>query len=75
MRDAGLSIWLDVPFAMLQRRVAGFPHRPLARDPQKFRELFLTRRAAYAEANVHIAINSDDPRPAVEAILALEFFQ
>ena len=72
---AGLSVWLDVPFETVQRRVAEFAHRPLARDPLKFRELFLTRRAAYAEADAHIAITSDNPQPAIDAILALEFFR
>lgn len=75
LRGAGLSVWLDVPFETVERRVAGFAHRPLARDPQKFRELFVTRREAYAQAGAHIAISSDDPKPTVDAILALEFFR
>ncbi len=75
LRDAGLTIWLDVPFEMVERRVAGFGHRPLARDPEKFRTLFDTRRHAYAEANERISITSDDVNSTVEAILALEFFQ
>ena len=30
---------------------------------------------AYAEAEAHIAITSDDTKPAIDAILKLEFFQ
>ena len=75
LRGAGLSVWLDVPYETVERRVAGFAHRPLARDPRKFRELFVTRREAYAQAGAHIAISSDDPKPTVDAILALEFFR
>lgn len=75
IRGSGLSVWLDVLFETVQRRVAGFAHRPLARDPQKFRELFETRRDAYAQADVHILISSDNPQQAVDAILALEFFR
>lgn len=75
LENAGLSIWLDVPLPMLERRVAGFAHRPLARDPQKFRDLFFARRNSYAKADAHIEVISDDPRPTVDAILALEFFR
>jgi shikimate kinase len=75
LENAGLSIWLDVPLHMVERRVAGFAHRPLARDPLKFRDLFYARRNSYAKADVHIEVSSDDPRPAVDAILALEFFR
>ena len=75
LKDAGLTIWLDVPFALVEQRVVGFSHRPLARDPEKFRALFDQRREAYAEAQAHIAVNSDDAKSAINAILQLEFFQ
>ena len=75
LKHAGLVIWLDVPFELVQQRLAGFSHRPLARDPEKFRALFHQRREAYAEAEAHIAITSDDTKPAIDAILKLEFFQ
>ncbi len=75
LKNAGLTIWLDVPFALVEQRVAGFSHRPLARDSEKFRALFEKRRPAYAEAQAHIALNSNDARQAINAILQLEFFQ
>ena len=48
--------------------------RPLARDPVQFRELYETRRAAYALADVRVAIASDDPDETVAAILADPLF-
>jgi shikimate kinase len=75
LQDAGLSIWLDIPFEIVERRVAGLRHRPLARDPLKFRALFDARRQAYAEANERISVTSEEAAPTVDAILSLEFFQ
>lgn len=65
----GKSIWLDCPFETALRRVAGFEHRPLAKDPEKFRALFASRREEYAKADLRIAIDSDDPVDAVRDIL------
>jgi shikimate kinase len=65
----GLTVWLDCSFETALRRVRGFEHRPLARDPEKFRILFESRRAAYSHASLHIPIQSDEPRDAVQSIL------
>lgn len=69
MQGRGTSVWLDCPFETALRRVAGFAHRPLAKDPEKFRALFETRRGEYAKADVRIPIDSDDPAAAVRDIL------
>jgi shikimate kinase len=70
----GVSIWLDCPFELVERRVAGFTHRPLARDPAKLRELFQARLSGYERADYRITVNGDDPAQAVAAILALPLF-
>lgn len=72
LRDKGVTIWLDCPFEMVERRTAGLEHRPLARDPERFRELYAARRPYYERADYHVEIRSDDPAEAVRAILALE---
>jgi len=64
----GIAIWLDCPFDRVQRRVGDAPVRPLARDPQRFAALYESRRAIYALADVRIAIESDDPTLALDAI-------
>jgi shikimate kinase len=67
--EAGTSVWLDCPFEMVLARVAGFAHRPLAKDPVEFRALFEKRVADYSLADVRIPIASEDLDAAVRAIL------
>ncbi len=65
----GVTVWLDCPFEVVERRVALAAHRPLARDPRLFAALYQARREVYALADVRIPIESDDPAGVVEAIL------
>jgi shikimate kinase len=67
----GISIWLDVSLELAKRRVRACGERPLARDARRFAELYAARRAGYARADFAIPIESDDPAPALDAILAL----
>jgi shikimate kinase len=71
----GISVWLDCPFPVVERRVAAANHRHLARDPRKFAELYELRREAYSRAEFRIPIEGDDPTVAVNAILALPLFR
>jgi shikimate kinase len=64
----GIVVWLDCPFETVERRVSPTTHRPLARDPERFAALYQARHEVYALADVRIAIESDDPAVAVEAI-------
>ena len=70
----GVSVWLDCPFSMVERRLAGFEHRPLARDPEKLRELFAVRRAGYARADYSVPVESDDAAATVAKIMELPLF-
>jgi shikimate kinase len=70
----GVSIWLDCPFATVERRLAGHGHRPLARDPEKLRELFAVRRSGYERADYCIAVETDDAAATAAKILALPLF-
>jgi shikimate kinase len=70
LRGNGVTVWLDCPFEVVQRRVAQSGHRPLARDPDAFAALYQSRREAYAQADIRIPIESDDPETTVDAILA-----
>lgn len=74
LENNGISVWIDCPFSIVSDRVARASHRPLARDPEKFRELFEMRRAAYARADFRVEVDCDDPAPAVESILRLPIF-
>lgn len=68
----GVSLWLDCPWSIIERRVAAAAHRPLARDPENLRRLFEARREGYARADHRIEISSDDSAEAVSRILSLE---
>lgn len=70
----GVTIWLDCPFSMIERRVSGATHRPLARDPEQLKTLFEARQAGYARADFRVKIEDDDARGAVAQILALPLF-
>jgi shikimate kinase len=69
LENNGVTVWLDCPFEVVERRVALVSHRPLARDPRQFAALYQARREAYGLAHVRVPIESDDPAAVVEAIL------
>ena len=69
LANNGITVWLDCPFELVQRRVAQATHRPLARDPETFAALYQARRADYSLAEVHVTVESDDPEVTVAAIL------
>lgn len=69
LRGNGLSLWLDCPIDCIERRIAGQTHRPLARDPEAFRQLFAVRKTAYAEADYTVSVVEDDPQVTVRRIL------
>jgi shikimate kinase len=67
----GVTVWLDVPLETARRRVAGNSGRPLARNRAHFEALYENRRPLYARADYRVAIKSDEPGLAVQAILDL----
>lgn len=75
LEENGVSIWLDCPFEVLKRRVERETHRPLARDPEKFKALYEERRPYYSRADFRVEATGDDPAEAVEAVLALPIFR
>jgi shikimate kinase len=70
----GVSVWLDCSFSTVERRLAGYGHRPLARDPEKLRELFAVRRTGYERADYCVAVENDDAATTAAKILALPLF-
>ena len=70
----GVTVWLDAPIEVIERRIAEVTHRPLARDPERLRALYENRRAAYARAHYRIETFDDDAGRIVARILALPLF-
>ena len=75
IENNGVTIWLDCPFEIVRRRVEPASHRPLARDPLSFAQLYEARRESYGQADYRIRIESDDPAVALEAALRLPLFK
>jgi shikimate kinase len=74
VENNGVSVWLDCPFSTVERRLAGDGQRPLAREPEKLRELFALRRAGYERADYCVAVEGDDADATAAKILALPLF-
>jgi shikimate kinase len=75
VRENGITVWLDCPFETVQRRVASATHRPLARDPQRFAQLYRERQEVYRRADYRIVVESDDPGIAVATVMLLPIFK
>lgn len=57
MKEAGISVWLDVPMDELVTRVRG-DGRPLWKNPARSRALAEQRRDDYCLANLHVELES-----------------
>jgi shikimate kinase len=65
----GLSVWLDADLNLLNRRLADDSSRPLA---SQLESLLATRRSLYAQADLYIAIESEQtPEDLVTEIIDL----
>jgi shikimate kinase len=70
----GVVVWLDAPFALIEKRVAAESHRPLARDREKLRELFDARSPRYALADYRVEAPEEEAVATVRRILELPLF-
>ena len=70
----GVSIWLDCPLEVMQKRAARETHRPLAKNPGEFAELYKNRLPCYQRADFRVEVTSDDPQSVVRQILNLPMF-
>jgi shikimate kinase len=74
LEERGVTLWLDCPFPRICARLEGQTHRPLARDPEKFQQLFDVRRDLYSKAEHRIEADTDDAAAIVAEILKLPIF-
>ncbi|MCZ2156150.1 MAG: shikimate kinase [Bryobacterales bacterium] len=70
----GVTIHLDCDFETLASRVAEFDHRPLTRDPVRFRSLFNARQPFYALADHRVNGCEGTPEEVADRILRLGVF-
>lgn len=74
LADRGVTVWLDCPFPRISSRLEGQTHRPLARDPATFQQLYQDRRDMYSQAEHRVEADTDDPAAVVAEILKLPIF-
>jgi shikimate kinase len=70
----GVTIWLDTPLEVIERRIAHETHRPLARDVRRMRVLYADRRPHYERADFRIETEDHETARLVSRILALPIF-
>ena len=71
----GVSIWLDCPYPIIERRVAKHAHRPLAQDLAQLRDLFEARQATYRQAGYRVSVEEEDTQCTLHQIFALPVFE
>lgn len=70
----GVSVWLDCPFPIVERRVQKHNHRPLAHDAEMLRKLYDERQACYSQAAYRVSVEEEDTQRTMEQIFALPIF-
>jgi shikimate kinase len=74
LENNGVTVWLDCPLQVIEKRVALTADRPLARDLNHLRTLYEQRREDYARADFRVEVCSEDPQENLAAIMALSIF-
>jgi len=74
LEERGVTVWLDCSFPRICARLDGQTDRPLARDPDKFEQLYHDRRDGYGKAEYRIEADTDDAAAVVGEILKLPIF-
>jgi shikimate kinase len=75
LENNGVTLWLDCPLGLIERRVTANSNRPLARDVEKLRALYNERRNGYSLADFRVEACFEDPRENLAAVLALPIFR
>jgi shikimate kinase len=69
---SGVSVWIDVPFRLLTRRiVAQAGRRPLAQSPDQLFRLHKTRLPFYHEADIRIRTGEAPPEAVARSIVRM----
>ncbi len=71
IKQAGLSVWLNVPLEELWQRVSNATHRPLAKDRARFEALYEERLMEYMKADFSIEAKSKDSSHIAHEIIDL----
>ena len=70
----GVTVWIDASWSVVKSRVGQCEHRPLARDPVRFAQLYRSRREDYSKAEFRVEVKEDNSRKALVELLKLPLF-
>jgi shikimate kinase len=71
LTDHGVTVWINTSFEIMRDRVASADHRPLAKDPERFAQLYKERLPFYERAEYRVDVPDGDSRAAVKMLLDL----
>jgi shikimate kinase len=70
----GVTLWLDCPFEIIQRRLGDDNTRPLAANRNGLGKLYDDRRSLYSRADYRIDVDTEDVPELIRRILGLPLF-
>jgi shikimate kinase len=74
LKDNGITVWLDCPLDVVNRRLGEDSTRPLARDREKLARLYEDRLPLYSRADFRVPVDTEDAAAVVTRIAALPIF-
>jgi shikimate kinase len=70
----GVTLWLDCPLEIIQRRLGGDTTRPLATSRNGLGKLYDDRRPLYSRADYRVEVDTEDVQELIRRILGLPLF-
>jgi shikimate kinase len=74
LSNNGVTLWLDCPLDVIQRRLNGDTSRPLANQANGLGRLYEDRRPSYSRADYRVAVDTEDVSELIHRILKLPLF-
>lgn len=74
LQNNGVTLWLDCPLDVIQRRLNGDMARPLAAQPNGLGRLYEDRRPLYSRADYRVEVDTEDVTELIHRILKLPLF-
>ncbi len=74
LQNNGISVWIDCPLELIQRRLNGDTSRPLASHANGLGRLYEDRRPVYSHADYRVEADTEDLGELLHRILKLPIF-
>ena len=74
LENNGVSVWIDCPLELIQRRLNGDTSRPLASQANGLGRLYEDRKPVYSSADYRVEADTEDVGELIHRILKLPIF-